>query len=333
MKSGDIGYLTKEGIKNTIANRLMTIASVGVLVACMVVIGLAILISENGDKAIKNLEKENVVVAYMKDYSWAQYGEHDKPLKTGANGEIDASEYVIHNDEEAQDVCKSIEKIDNVQKVEFISSEDGLKGLTEDMFADQEQYFSSFLNEKHGNPLSCAAKVTMENMEDFDKTLEKIQKVDGIDVIRSQADSAKKIVAIKNAVKIAGAWIVAILMVISLVIVSNTIRITMYNRKLEISIMKAVGATNSFVRLPFIVEGVTIGIISAIISEGLLYVCYRIVSERLVEILGNSIIPYSKVALPLLGIFAGIGIVSGIIGSSIMISKYLRKEGSEFAAI
>ncbi|MCQ2450977.1 MAG: ABC transporter permease [Clostridia bacterium] len=333
MKSGDISYLTKEGIKNTVANRLMTIASVGVLVACMVVIGLAILISENGDRAIKNLEKENVVMAYMKDYSWAQYGEHDKPLKTGTNGEIDASEYLIHNDEEAQDVCKNIEKIDNVQKVEFISSEDGLKGLTKDMFADQEQYFSSFLNEKHGNPLSCAAKVTMENMEDFDKTLEKIQKIDGIDVIRSQADSAKKIVAIKNAVKIAGAWIVAILMIISLVIVSNTIRITMYNRKLEISIMKAVGATNSFVRLPFIVEGVTIGIISAIISEGLLYVCYRIVSERLVEILGNSIIPYSDVALPLLGIFAGIGIVSGIIGSSIMISKYLRKEGSEFAAI
>ncbi|MBO4468606.1 MAG: ABC transporter permease [Clostridia bacterium] len=363
MKMGDIRYLTKEGIKNTWANRLMTLASIGVLVACMVVIGLAVLISENGNKALGDLEKQNVVIAYMKDYSWALYGRETDDTKTSdskaeeaktndtstkqetddaketddaaatetpdENG-IKQSDYYIHNDEEAKELCRQIEKIDNVKKVEFISSAEGLKTVTEKMFKEEEQYFS-FLNDD--NPLPCAAKITMNSMEKFDATIRKIENMQEIDIVRSQADSAKKIVAIKNGVQVAGMWMVSILLLISLVIVSNTIRITMYSRKLEISIMKAVGATNAFVRLPFVVEGVTIGLISALISEGLLYFCYRVVTEKISNIIGTTVIPFSEMALTLLGIFAAIGIVSGILGSSIMISKYLRKEGSEFAAI
>ena len=97
--------------------------------------------------------------------------------------------------------------------------------------------------------------------------------------------------------------------------------------------MKAVGATNAFVRLPFIVEGVTIGLVSALISEGLVYFCYRVVTEKLSSMIGGAVIPFSELAFILLGIFAAIGTISGVLGSSIMISKYLRKEGSEFAAI
>jgi cell division transport system permease protein len=108
----------------------------------------------------------------------------------------------------------------------------------------------------------------------------------------------------------------------------------MYNRKLEISIMKAVGATDAFVRIPFIVEGMIIGLISAVISEGLLYFCYRVATETIVSTLGtNDIVKYGDMALLLFGLFAGIGIFAGVIGSAIMIGKYLKREGSEFAAI
>ena len=108
----------------------------------------------------------------------------------------------------------------------------------------------------------------------------------------------------------------------------------MYNRKLEISIMKAVGATDSFVRIPFVVEGVLIGVVSALIAEGLLYFCYRVATETIISTLGtDDIVRYGDVAWLLLLIFIGIGVFSGIIGSVIMISKYLRREGSEFAAI
>ena len=108
----------------------------------------------------------------------------------------------------------------------------------------------------------------------------------------------------------------------------------MYNRKLEISIMKAVGATDAFIRIPFVVEGVLIGVISAIISEGLLYFCYRVATETIVSTLGTTdIVRYGDMAVILLIIFLAIGVLAGALGSAIMIGKYLRKEGSEFAAI
>lgn len=376
MKFSSMRYLAGEGVKNAWVNRLMTIASVGVLVACMVIIGLAILISENVNKAVGNLEQQNVVMAYMKDYNWALYGggsdadtssgtdssasdasqesasdseeagtssessdgsestesTTDDTDKADENG-IKPSDYVIHNDDEAKALCDEIAKIDNVAAVEYITSEEGLESVKESMIEGQESYFT-FLDDEYGNPMSGAAKITMTDMSKFDETVDKIMELDGVDTIQSQSDLADKIAAIKRGVGIAGFWIIAILMVISLVIVSNTIRVTMYNRKLEISIMKAVGATDSFVRIPFVVEGMLIGLVSALIAEGLLYFCYRVATETIIATLGTTdIVYYSDVAWWLLLVFIGIGIFAGVLGSVIMISKYLRREGSEFAAI
>ena len=379
MKFSSMRYLAGEGVKNAWVNRLMTIASVGVLVACMVIIGLAILISENVNKAVGNLEQQNVVMAYMKDYNWALYGGDsdtdssssgtdssvsdasqdtasdpeeaeagtsaessegsegtesttDDTDKADENG-IKPSDYVIHNDDEAKALCDEIAKIDNVAAVEYITSEEGLESVKESMIEGQESYFT-FLDDEYGNPMSGAAKITMTDMSKFDETIDKIMELDGVDTIQSQSDLADKIAAIKRGVGIAGFWIIAILMVISLVIVSNTIRVTMYNRKLEISIMKAVGATDSFVRIPFVVEGMLIGLVSALLAEGLLYFCYRVATETIIATLGTTdIVYYSDVAWWLLLVFIGIGIFAGVLGSVIMISKYLRREGSEFAAI
>ena len=348
MKLGSIRYLTKEGVKNIWANRLMSLASIGVLVACMVIIGLAVLIAKNVNVAIGNLEEQNIVMAYMKDYNWALYGKEttddttsntssgtnsttsQETEKTDKNG-IKDSDYVIHNENEAKALCEEIEKLDNVEKVVFVSSEEGLESVKESMLEGQEEYFS-FLDDE--NPMSCAAKITMKDMGKFDETIKKIEKLSGVERVVSQSDLANTINAIKKGVGVAGFWIIAILMIIALVIVSNTIRVTMYNRKLEISIMKAVGATDAFVRIPFIVEGMIIGLISAVISEGLLYFCYRVATETIVSTLGtNDIVKYGDMALLLFGLFAGIGIFAGVIGSAIMIGKYLKREGSEFAAI
>ncbi len=363
MKMGSVKYLVGEGVKNTWVNRLMSLASVGVLVACMVIIGLAILISENVNKAVGNLEQQNVVMAYMKDYSWALYGDKDVSSdkssnsssaaassgsttssatsgtestsgdeKTDENG-VKQSDYIVHSEEEAKALCDEIAKLDNVASVTYVSPEEGLEIIKYSLREWQESYFS-FLDEKNGNPMSGAAKIQMKDMSRFDETVEQVKKFDGISDIQSQSDLAEKITAIKKGIGIAGFWIIAILMVIALVIVSNTIRVTMYNRKLEISIMKAVGATDSFVRIPFVVEGMLIGVVSALIAEGLLYFCYRVATETIISTLGTSdIVHYSDVAGWLLLVFIGIGIFAGVLGSVIMISKYLRHEGSEFAAI
>ena len=366
MKMGSMKYLVGEGVKNTWVNRLMSLASVGVLVACMVIIGLAILISENVNKAVGNLEQQNVVMAYMKDYSWALYGDNGTSSDTSTSSSASASsaaassdntssaassasstsseekadengikqsDYVIHSEEEAKALCDEIAKLDNVASVTYVSPDEALESVKKSMLEGQESYFS-FLDEKNGNPMSGAAKIQMKDMSRFDETLEQVKKIDVISAVQSQSDLAEKITAIKKGIGIAGFWIIAILMVIALVIVSNTIRVTMYNRKLEISIMKAVGATDSFVRIPFVVEGMLIGVVSALIAEGLLYFCYRVATETIIGTLGTSdIVHYSDVAGWLLLVFIGIGIFAGVLGSVIMISKYLRHEGSEFAAI
>jgi len=352
MKLSSIRYLTKEGVRNIWANRLMSLASIGVLVACMVIMGLAVLISENVNVAIGNLEEQNVVMVYMKDYNWALYGKEDtedtssttsdttsatpeetkkeEAEKADENG-IKPSDYIIHDEKEAKALCAEIQKLDNIASVVYVSSEEGLESVKESMLEGQEEYFS-FLDDE--NPMSCAAKVTMKDMARFDETIKQIKKLSGVERIVSQSDLASTINAIKQGVGFAGFWIIAILMIISLVIVSNTIRVTMYNRKLEISIMKAVGATDAFVRIPFIVEGMIIGLISAVISEVLLYFCYRVATETIIGTLGTTdIVKYGDMALILFALFAGIGIIAGVLGSAIMIGKYLKREGSEFAAI
>ncbi len=335
MKLTSIKYLVGEGFKNTWVNRLMSIASIGVLMACMVIIGLALLITENVNMAVGNLEKQNVVVAYMKDYNWALLEDELTPAE-GSTEEPDEngirqSDYFIHNEEEAKALCDQIAKIDNVAEVRFITADEGLKTLQEAMNDGKEQ--SQYVLDGD-NPLSASAEIKMHDMALFSETVNKISEIESIYEIQSQNDLAETITAIKNGIGVAGAWIIGILMIIALVIVSNTIRVTMYNRKLEISIMKAVGATDTFIRIPFIVEGVVIGLISALLAEGILYFCYRVATETIIKTLNTTdIVKYGDVALILLALFVGIGLFAGVIGSAIMIGKYLRKEGSEFAAI
>ena len=363
MKFSSVRYLVKEGFKGVWANRLMSLASIGVLVACMVVIGLAILISENVTKAIGDLEKENVVMVYMKDYSWALYSDNsesdventedtsstedtsgDENTENNGSSENNAStedgadengikdtDYEIHNDGEAEELRAKIEALPNVDKAEYISSQSGLENVKENMLEGQADYFT-FLDDEYGNPLSAAVKVTMKDMSLFDETIKQIEELNGVDTIRSHGELAEKIDAIKQGIYVAGIWIIAILVIIALVIVSNTIRVTMYNRKLEISIMKAVGATDTFVRIPFLVEGLLIGLISALISEGLIYFCYRVATEKISAILG-TVVKFGDVSWYLLLVFASIGLFAGAFGSVIMIRKYLKREGSEFTAI
>lgn len=353
MKIQSVKYLTREGFRNVWVNRLMSIASIGVLVACMVLIGFAILITENVNVYMNNLEQQNVVMVYFNDKNSVIYQDASQLSTTSdtssdslssksssTSSKDDKSEvpaipddaYLIHNEEEAKAVCAEIEKLDNVKKpVEFISSEQALENAKGTALQDMAGAFE-ILDEEGGNPMSHGARVTLISMEKFDQTVESIKKVTGVHSVVSHGDLAKTIADIKSGISMICFWIIGILGVIALVIVSNTIRVTMYNRKLEISIMKAVGATDAFVRLPFVIEGVVLGLLSAVLSEAILYFCYRVAAEAM----GTSFtlsVPFSEKALLLFGIFAAIGIVAGALGSAFMISKYLKKEGSEFKAL
>lgn len=336
MKLTSVKYLVGNGFKNIWLNKLMSVASIGVLVACMSVIGLAVSVSINANHAMSVVEQENVVLAYFNDRNSALYS---ASASGGASSdktynEITENDYKIHSYEDALRVCAEIQKIDNVNSVEYVSSDAGLQSLTSSMADWQATYFDVLESDEYGNPLPCGARITMIDLDKFDETLAQISAIDGVDTVSSSRDTVKTITMIKKAISIIGFWIIALLMVISIVIVSNTIRVTMYNRKLEISIMKAVGATDSFVRLPFMIEGVTIGLLSASITMIIIYFVYNAVKETIKNTFNlGTIIPFSDFFWILFGIFAAIGCLAGLFSSAFMINKYLRKEGSEFRAL
>lgn len=334
MKLTSVKYLAGNGFKNIWLNKLMSIASIGVLVACMSVIGLAVALSINIDRALSDLEQQNVVMVFFNDRNSALYGESASSTE-GKYNDITEDDYKIHSFEDAIRLCAEIEGLDNIASVKYFSGDDALTNTLGSMTEEQAKYYSSLLNsDEYGNPMSCGAKVTFKSLEKFDDTLNSIKGLDGVDSTSSTKDIAEKITLIKKAIGIIGFWIVATLLVISLMIVSNTIRVTMYNRKLEISIMKAVGATDSFVRLPFMIEGVTIGILSAAITVVVLYFVYNAVAGTVLSSLDIfALVPFTEFFWQIFGIFAAIGCFAGLFSSAFMINKYLRKEGSEFRAL
>lgn len=334
MKLTSVKYLTGNGFKNIWLNKLMSVASIGVLVACMSVIGLAVALSINIDHALSELEQQNVVMVFFDDRNAALYRVNDSAASSTYNN-ITEADYTVHSFEDAIRLCAEIEELDNVASATYFTGDDALSKTFDSMGEEQSKYFSSFLySDEYGNPMSCGARVTFKSLETFTETLESIEKLDGVDTTASTQDVAEKITLIKKAIGIIGFWIVATLLVISLMIVSNTIRVTMYNRKLEISIMKAVGATDSFVRLPFMIEGVTIGLLSAIITVVIIYFVYNaVVGTVLNSFEIFSLVSFKSFFWKLFGIFAGIGCFAGLFSSAFMINKYLKKEGSEFRAL
>lgn len=303
MKLRSLRFLLVEGLKNIWAHRLMSIASVGVLVACMLMMGVAIALSFNIDMMLGKIEDQNVIMVFYKDGI---------------------------SEEEALTATEKIANIANVKTAEFISKEEGLERQKEDMGSD----YAPLLNWLEGeNPLPDGAQVTLNDLEQFDATIESIRQVDGVDSIEEQRAIAQKLSALRSIVNNAGFWIIALLVIISLVIVANTIKVTMYARKLEISIMKAVGATNGFIRLPFVIEGVTIGIGAGVISIGLLYFIYKAAIKAFEATFGAIAVPFSSFVWPLFGAFVLMGALVGAFGSIVSIGKYLRREGSEFNAI
>ena len=303
MKLRSIKYLTVEGLKNMWVNRLMSIASIAVLIACMLLMGAAIIFSLNVDKALGVLRDQSIVMVYMQD------GRSEVENKATAN---------------------TIRDLDNVKEATFVPQAEGLESLLDTFGEDAESLFTFVEGE---NPLPDAVQVKLDDLNRFDATVSAIQKVEGVDSVNSMRETAMRVNSISRLINIAGFWIIGLLAITALVIISNTIRITMNSRKLEISIMKAVGATNNFIRFPFVVVGVVLGVAAAGITMVIIYFVYKAVLGAVQEsMMTQGAVPFTSFMWPLLGIFLLLGVLAGAIGSLISLGKYLRKEGSEFRA-
>ncbi len=300
-------YLIGEGFKNVWVNRLMSFASIGVLVACMLIMGVAMCLTQNINKYLGNLSEQDVVLVYYSE-------------------ELD--------DAAAEALSAKVGKMPNVASVKFLPKGPALEGLLEGMelTEDQRALFTEYL--EGDNPLPNGSEVHIKDLTKMESTIKKLKDVKGVASVRYDADITKRITDIRRVVTVVSAGLMILLLIIAAVIVCNTIRITMFSRKLEISIMKAVGATDRFVRAPFLVEGVLLGLFAAVLSTGLLYGVYTVAVVKAAEALdGFTLVPFRELVLPLLGMFALIGVIIGFLGSRFTIAKYLRKEGSEFRAL
>lgn len=296
MKGASLGYLTKEGFRNVWINRLMSLASITVLMACLVIIGLGAMLFFNINALLDNIESQNVIMVYIQDQT---------------------------SDDDINKMEDSINSMDNVQNVVFVSKEEAFKAQLEDMGSDAE------LLKDMENPLPDAFKVAVKDMAYFNDTVTDLRSLNNVETVRENGDVADKLVNIRQAVTIVIAGMVALLFIVSLFIIANTIRITMFSRKLEISIMKAVGATNWFIRWPFMVEGVVIGIISSFVSFGVLAGLYQGVVYVFKDLLALfTPIGFLQYAGYILLIFLAIGMFTGSVGSLISMGKYLKEQGS-----
>ena len=293
-------YLTKMGIHNMIANRSMSISSISVLTACLLLVGISAIILINIQTLVKDFEKQNVVVAFVTE-------------------DID--------DSAVAKVGSDLQMIPDVIGVEFVSKEEGYAQQLEE-FGVEEGLFDGIIE----NPLPHSYRISVGNLENFSNTLAQIQQVENIDTVRESQELVNQISTLQSSITAICVVLGIVMAIVSMFIISNTIRITMTSRKIDITVMKSVGATNTFICWPFMIEGIFIGLISGIVALIITIVVDRFEGmslQSLLSMFGSEAVSLFDY-LPLLIIcYLVSGIVIGSIGSVVSIRKYLRKEGSE----
>ncbi|MBQ7956557.1 MAG: permease-like cell division protein FtsX [Clostridia bacterium] len=294
---GSLGYLTKEGFRNIWLNRLMSVASISVLLACLVMMGIAYMLIVNMQQIITNIEDANVIVTFLDD---------------------DADKAKV------QQVKTDLMKIENVKDCEFVDGAKAFEEQKKNLGADKAIF------EGIENPLPHSYRVVLEDLNQFDSTLKQIKKVEGIQSVREDRELSQQVAKIRETVTIISLGVIVILLIVSLFIISNTIKITMFSRRLEIKIMKSVGATSWFIRWPFMVEGMLLGIIAGGLALGLIWGVYELVGNSFGGSIGflmnGGLVPFMDHILTLLIAFLAVGIITGAFGSAVSISKYLKEQ-------
>ncbi|MBR6313944.1 MAG: permease-like cell division protein FtsX [Clostridia bacterium] len=293
-------YLTKMGIRNVFTNGTMSLSSISVLTACLLLIGVSLILVLNISQLVKDVEKQNVVVAFLKD-------------------EVDKTQL--------QQIGDTLRSIENVSNVTYKSKEEAFEKQLDDFGVDED-----LLDGVIENPLPDAFEITVVNMATFDETLAKIKAVEGVDVVRESQEIVNQITTLQKSILLICVVLVAVLIVVSLLIIANTVRITMASRKIDIQVMKSVGATNAFISWPFMIEGVFIGFISGVLAMGLTYVLQVTEGDALSSLFGlfgsstfsfMDWLPYFIIG------YIVLGVLLGSFGSVVSLTRYLKKEGSE----
>ena len=301
MKSTSFKYLTKQGLNSLWKNRLMSLASIGVLVVCLILVGAAGLFSANVNSMMKYVQSQNeALVLANNDATQTQLDEIEKEIK----------------------------KIENVNTVTFVSKDQALEEQKE-KYGEYADALDTMKGDK--NPLSDSFSVTFKDLSQIEGTIAQLEKINNVKKVSVMMDVANNMAVIGRVLYIGGIVIVVILIAVAMVIISNTVKMTIFNRRKEISIMKYVGATDQFIRFPFVVEGAVLGLVSSVIAYVALLIGYNALVSTLptddgsiLSTLANNLIPFSHFWFPLMLFFIVAGLSVGVFGSSIFVRKHLK---------
>ena len=294
MAKHDFRYFAHEGLSNMFSHGFMSFAAIGITVACLLIMGTFTLVAVNANGLLEDLEQENEILAYVDD---------------------------TYTEAESKALQKKLEAVPNVASATYISK----RQATEDFAAKypDEELFQGLDPEIFRDRYA----IKVADLERQGETVEQIQSIPGIAKISAHEEIAGGFVTVRNVATVVCVALIAILFVVSVFIISNTIKLTTFDRRDEIAIMRMVGATNGFIRWPFVYEGFLFGILGAVIAFFLQWGLYEAVSRGVANndtLQLIRIIPFEQLWAPVAEVFAGAGIIIGVGGSLSAIRKFLQ---------
>nr|WP_325257899.1 permease-like cell division protein FtsX [uncultured Oscillibacter sp.] len=292
MGKHNFGYFVHEGFSNMFSHGFMSFAAIGITVACLLIMGTFTLVAVNANGLLEDLEQENEMLAFVDE-----------------------------NFEDTHALQQKLEAIPNVESVDFISRQEAMERFTE-QYPDEEMF-----QDLDPNILRDRFSLKIINLERISQTRAAVAAVNGIARVNASEEVAGGFIALRNVATVVCVALIAILFVVSVFIISNTIRLTTFDRREEIAIMRMVGATNGFIRWPFVYEGFLMGFLGASIAFLMQWGLYEAVARGVntsdaLQLI--DVIPFQELWVPVASSFAAAGIFIGVGGSLSAIRKYLQ---------
>ena len=286
-------YLLKQGVKNIFTHGFMSFASITIIIACLLIMGSFSLLTLNIDAMIDEMQNQNNVLAYI-----------DESL----------------SESEARALESKILAVDNVATAEFVTREEAMENFESD-------YDENLFENIDPTVFRHRFVITLDDLSLMKETQAALRNVKGVASVTAHVDYAEKFISFRNIVSIVSLILIVILIIVSLFIMTNTIKLATFGRREEIAIMKMVGATNEFIRLPFVIEGLVLGAVGSGIAYLLQWGLYSVLTDKIMSGMASGIIdvlPFSAVALPVLIVFLAVGILVGVFGGLNAIRNYLK---------
>lgn len=291
----DAGYYISEGVHSIFTHGFMSFAAVCMIVACLIIMGSFSLLAVNLDNMLGDLENENEMVVYIDD-SLTQ--------------------------DQARALQPNLAQVDNVSQLTFVTKEAAVAD-----FKAKRQEIADVLNDLPSDAFQDRYRVHVVDIERMAQTKAALEQVEGVSEVQAAIEIADGFVMVRNIATGVAMVLIGILLVVSLFIIANTIKLATFYRREEIAIMKMCGATDGFIEWPFVVEGMILGLTGALIAFFVQWGLYQLVAKLAVQGNGLSLvtmISYSSMATTILAVFCGVGAVIGVGGSLLAIRKFLQ---------